>query len=515
MNSNDQDKILSDPTLLVRILNAIPTPVFIKDRDLRIAFVNDSACQAMGLKKDEIIGKSDADFFSAEQAASFTDRDRHVLETGEIDETEEVSGDGESAYLTRMSRVTGEDGEAFILGVNTDLREIHKRERALAANEARYRALAETAPVGIWQVTEKGRTLYVNPGLLALLRLDEAAFNAMDKRLFFAFDKDTTLSERLGAPGRFESDLVVEGQVRARALVVTSGWIIGDENAERSAMVTFVDITEFSHLQSINDEVTRLNLELSSSLRQLQQAQEESLQRAKLSQLGQLTATVAHELRNPLGAVRTSAYMLERRLKDADAALLTSLRRINNGVIRCDQIITQLLDFARSKNLQLAPVKLDDWLTSLVKEEAGMLPASVCVRLALGLDGENVMIDADRLSRVVINLLSNAAEAMMGKGDSRIDGKEEAPIIEVTTRRSERGIEIAVTDNGPGIPPDVLPRILDPLFTTKNFGTGLGLSAVRNILDQHRGGLEVATENGKGSCFTAWLPAEACASQAA
>ncbi len=89
-----------------------------------------------------------------------------------------------------------------------------------------------------------------------------------------------------------------------------------------------------------------------------------------MEQLGQLTATVAHELRNPLGAVRTSAFLLERKLKDKGLGIEAQLERINNGIVRCDNIITQLLDFSRTKQLQCQPGDLDDWLTGIVEEEA-------------------------------------------------------------------------------------------------------------------------------------------------
>jgi PAS domain S-box-containing protein len=510
-----QDKILGDARLLARILDAIPTPVFIKDSDLKLAFLNTAACAAMGFRREDMIGKSDADFFDAGQVQRFVERDRHVLATGDIDEVEEVSADGSSAYLTRMSRVLGDSGEAYILGVNTDLTEIRKREKALEVKEARYRALAETTPVGIWQVAENGSTIYVNPALLAMLGLDEAGFAGLDKQALMVLDKDVTLAGRLARAGRFETDLLVDGKVMARALVVTSGWILSDESGERSAMVTFVDITEINKLHAINDEVTRLNAELSESLKMLFEAQDEILQKSKLSQLGQLTATVAHELRNPLGAVRTSAFILQKRLQGKEPALLPVLQRINNGVVRCDEIITQLLDFSRSRALQLEKVVIDSWLEALVREEADKLPRTITIDCALNLGDWTADIDAARMNRVFINLISNAAEAMVGKGEARIDSKDEPPTITITTARSARGIEISVRDNGPGIPPEIMEKIFEPLFTTKSFGTGLGVPAVKNILEQHGGGLEVTTEVGKGACFTAWIPERIAQSEAA
>ena len=115
---------------------------------------------------------------------------------------------------------------------------------------------------------------------------------------------------------------------------------------------------------------------------------------------------------------------------------------------------------------------------------------------------------------MVSNLMSNAAEAMVGKGDwAPIAGT--GPRITIETRMSGRGIELAVADNGPGIPDDILAKIFEPLFTTKNFGTGLGLPAVQKILEQHGGGLDVQSQSGRGAVFTAWWPQEADKKEAA
>ena len=106
-------------------------------------------------------------------------------------------------------------------------------------------------------------------------------------------------------------------------------------------------------LQQVNERVITLNRDLADHMQKLQAAQDEIIRKGKLAQLGQLTATVAHEIRNPLGAVRTAAYLIERKTRDKGIGIEAPLTRITNGVSRCDGIITELLDFARSKALQL------------------------------------------------------------------------------------------------------------------------------------------------------------------
>jgi signal transduction histidine kinase len=259
-------------------------------------------------------------------------------------------------------------------------------------------------------------------------------------------------------------------------------------------------------LQLVNDDITRLNINLAEKMRQLREAHDEIIKKGKLAQMGQLVATVAHELRNPLSAVRTSAYLLRRKLTGNSANVETQLMRIDNSVARCDAVITQFLDYAKSHQLEYKEFPFDNWVVKLVEEEAQKLPEVVEVECNLGLDGISASFDPNRLSRVLINLISNASEALVGKGDDPQKFKTQTPKISVITRKSERGIEIDVADNGPGIAEDQIPKILEPLFTTKSFGTGLGLPAAIQVLEQHRGGLQVNGGLGKGATFTAWIP---------
>lgn len=259
-------------------------------------------------------------------------------------------------------------------------------------------------------------------------------------------------------------------------------------------------------LQRVNDDITRLNVELAEKMKQLHEAQDEIIKKGKLAQLGQLVATVAHEIRNPLAAVRTSTFLLRRKLADQGANVESLLLRIDNSVSRCDAVITQFLDYARSAQIEYTECNFDDWVVKLVEEEAQKLPAMVAVECNLGLEGVIVPFDPARFSRVMINLLNNASEAMVGKGEDPGKLASKTPKITVITRQSERGIEVDVCDCGPGIADENVEKIFEPLFTTKSFGTGLGLPAVIQVLKQHGGGLNVKGGLGTGATFTAWIP---------
>jgi signal transduction histidine kinase len=262
-------------------------------------------------------------------------------------------------------------------------------------------------------------------------------------------------------------------------------------------------------IQTVNGDMGTLNRQLNENLSKLREAQDDALRKGKMAQLGNLTATVAHELRNPLSTVRTSTYLLARKVKDKGLGVEPQLQRINNGIIRCDNIITQLLDFSRSKAVKPEPTVLDVWLEKLVQIEAQKLPDMVSIECYFGLGGRLIDLEPGRFERAIINLLSNASEAMVGKGDDPKVRFSDNPVITITTRLAGDGAEIIVADNGPGISAENLSKVREPLFTTKNFGTGLGISAVEQILEQHSGKLDIASIEGQGATFTLWLPIRA------
>ncbi len=259
-------------------------------------------------------------------------------------------------------------------------------------------------------------------------------------------------------------------------------------------------------LAGLNDDMARINDEMALNMKMLKSAQDQLVKKGRMEQMGQLTATIAHELRNPLGAVRTSAFLLERKTRGKNLGLEGQLQRINNGITRCDDIITQLLDFSRSKQVVTTSEDFDAWLEHVVAEEALKLPSAVSISCTLGLDHLNVPFDSSRMHRAVTNLLFNASEAMVGNGEDQSRFAVLHPEITVTTTIDGEYVVLTVGDNGPGITPENLARVREPLFTTKSFGTGLGLPAVEQIVAQHGGILKIDSVLGQGARFTIHLP---------
>jgi signal transduction histidine kinase len=223
------------------------------------------------------------------------------------------------------------------------------------------------------------------------------------------------------------------------------------------------------------------------------------MQQERLATIGQLTATVSHELRNPLGTISSSVAVLRRSVDASEDRVGVELDRLQRNIRRCVHIIEELLDFSRDRQITLQPVQMDAWVATQLEEYE--LPDGVGLRVDLR-SGASVLIDSQRFHQVIANLLQNAHQAI-AQGDESSVGDGE---LRVTTRTAGGRFELSVADNGAGIRADVRDKIFTPLFSTKAFGVGLGMPLVKRIVERHHGGIDVTSEWGQGTTVTIWLP---------
>ncbi len=280
-----------------------------------------------------------------------------------------------------------------------------------------------------------------------------------------------------------------------------SGAPIEDDKGNIIGVVLiFRDVSEKRKTQKTLKEYSeRLEEMVETRTKELKSAQDELVRKERLAALGQLTATVAHEIRNPLGTVQTSVFSIgdaieRKEMKRVDRALSLATRNIR----RCDGIITELLDFTRQKELRKAPMDIGAWLESLLDEHK--LPEEIEYKSEMN-SGILIPFDPEYLRRAVINVVTNAVQALE---EIESPGKE----LKVKTAVAGNRLEIRVIDTGPGISDDTREKIFEPLFSTKSFGIGLGLAIVEDIMATHGGGIEIESEPGKGTAVVLWLPVE-------
>ncbi len=252
-------------------------------------------------------------------------------------------------------------------------------------------------------------------------------------------------------------------------------------------------------LRQANDELEQRVEERTAELRA---AQDTLLRNERLSTLGQLTATVSHELRNPLGVILASIPLLRDGLEKEAPRAWRSLDRVERSVIRCDRIIEEMTDYTRIRDLEPELTRIETWISKVLDEQT--IPSGIQLRQEFHLPGVMVPFDPDRLRRAVINVFDNACQAMTGEVDAGTVETEHT--LTVRTNQANGRIEMIFEDTGPGIPPELSTKIFEPMFSTKSFGVGLGLPVVNQIMEQHDGGIEIESEDGRGTKVCLWLP---------
>ena len=229
------------------------------------------------------------------------------------------------------------------------------------------------------------------------------------------------------------------------------------------------------------------------------------VQAEKLAALGQLAATIAHEVRNPLAVMRSAAQNLGETLPDPGEDGRQACSFILAEIDRLSSVITSLLAFARPPQIVPRAVPVRELLErALLLAGEEMANKRVRVRRDERDADATVRADPDLVSQVLLGLLTNAVEAVPRGGE-----------IFLTARRTGDAVEIDVADSGPGVAPELRAKIFEPFFTTRPRGTGLGLAVARQIVEAHGGRLDAGEARGGGACFTLRLPAASGTSLAA
>lgn len=251
--------------------------------------------------------------------------------------------------------------------------------------------------------------------------------------------------------------------------------------------------------EKLRDEVERLREELAKKNRQLRR-------RERLAALGEMAAGVAHEIRNPLGGIQLFASLLEKDLRDRPAEHRLAVK-IAKGVGSVEAIVTDFLEFGRPRDPQPAQVRLD-----MVAREAVDMAAkraadqSLTIEVSEALADVEVVSDATMIKRAVLNLLLNAIDAVRERPIGAAGRKEPAWVRIGVKKQSPEQIAISVSDNGLGVPSDLMDRIFNPFFTTKDNGMGLGLAIVHQIAESLHGNVQVANSPGGGAVFSLSIP---------
>jgi len=245
-----------------------------------------------------------------------------------------------------------------------------------------------------------------------------------------------------------------------------------------------------------HDEIGDLAAAFNQMTRDLKESRDQLIQAERLATAGKMSASFAHEIRNPLSSMRMLAQMLMQKLEMLGAKHQQSVRYILEEIERIDTIVKGLMDFARPSSLDLKQQPITPVLQAVLSlMEANLAHHKIQLVLNLSLETPEIQFDSDKLKQAFMNVVLNAMEAMPQGG-----------VLQVSTFTENDSVCIKVEDTGVGISAEDLEHLFEPFFTRKTRGTGLGLANVKRILEEHSGTVEIDSIRDKGTEVSLWLP---------
>lgn len=390
--------------------------------------------------------------------------------------------DAEGRWYRTIARRTRQDG---LVGVRVDITQYKQLENALRDSEALVREVLEACPVPILMTRVDGRILYESPAGRQLFgrRLSEqpsyslGAWGSLsDRDAYLARLRETGEVDEYEALLRRPDGSLFTGAISARLIRFKGEDVIVSSTR---------DLTEQRAVEQ-----------------EMQRQREALYQSEKLSAMGQLLASVAHELNNPLSVVVGQALLLQETV--SDPAIVSRAEKIGKAADRCARIVKTFLAMARQHPTEMETVALNDVVSSALEVAGHALRSNdIDVVMELDSDAPPVWGDPDQLNQVLTNLLVNAQQALeVQAGPRRVK-------IRTFYDAGAKQLVLELSDNGPGMTAAVRSRIFEPFFTTKDkgSGTGIGLAVSHRILSTHGGTISCESTPGRGTTFHVRLPA--------
>jgi PAS domain S-box-containing protein len=374
--------------------------------------------------------------------------------------------------------------------------------RALRDSEERFRQVAMTN--WVWETDLEGRYTYCSDNVIETLGYTS---EEMIGKTPFDFMPD---QEAIRVNGVF-AELIAE----KKRIIDVENWNVTKEGSPVCMLTNGVpffdkagnligyrggakDITDRKRTEEVlAKHQEQLEILVEDRTRKLKDAQSELMQSERLATLGRLTATVSHEIRNPLGTIQTAIFSIDNFLERNELhQVKLALELAERNILRCVNIIDDLTSYTRIKKLVLTKTFIDDWLKMYLGEQT--IPKKIRCELDLQ-SGVCASIDQEKLWQVMNNLINNAVHALL-------DENSKGDLLHISTQLLDGEYEIRVRDNGIGMSDETKEKVFEPLYSTKGFGVGLGMVITKGIVEQHHGEISIESVEGKGSTITLRLP---------
>jgi two-component system, LuxR family, sensor kinase FixL len=469
------------------IIDSAVDGIVVIDHTGTIESFNPAAERLFGYPRGEVIGRNISMLMPSPYHEEHDDYLKRYMSIGEariIGIGREVSGRRRDGTVFPLQLSVGEmeiDGQRKFTGILHDLSNRVGLEQQLRASEARWRAIIQAAVDAIVLIDAHGRL---------------EAFNPAAERLF-GYTEQEILGQNVNVlmPSPYHEE---HDRYLARYLATGNAKIIG---IGREVVGRRRDGTTFPLHLAVGELMVEGQRKFVGILHDLTgrvRLEAQLREGAALARIGEMAAVIAHEVKNPLAGIRGAIQIIGSRLPadSRDSAVVADIVKRIDGL---DALIKDLLLFARPPQPRPAPVDV----VPLVTMTAHLMcqdPSLKNVRVQIDGSAPYVLADAEMLKIVFQNLLVNSAHAMQGQGT-----------IAVVIKSRNGACQIAVTDTGPGIPPDIRDKIFTAFFTTKTRGSGLGLATAKRLVEAHQGEIEVDCPPSGGTTVTVRLPTAAAA----
>jgi len=470
------------------------------DQSGKILTANPSMTSMFGFTEHELLGQNIQALIAGEDQIQET-----APHSKKQDELTASSFIGLSRELTGLAK----NGNTFPISLSVKTLQIAGSQIFVATvrdkthlneRQARLEAIMNSAVDPIITIDEKGIIDSANPATESIFGYSESELIGRNIKLLmpdpYRDSHDDYLKNycatgirKIIGIGREVTGLRKDGSTFPMSLAVSEARV----GARRIFTGMVRDISELKKAEQALAEINeQLEQRVQQRTEELRETQAELVRNEKFSTLGKVSGGIAHEIRNPLNAIKTSAYYLVNATNPTTHKIKEHLERIDRQVVMIDNVVTALSDVAKLPEANLVALNLRSFVETALR--SFNLPSNIDVVMEFEDDLPPVLGDRDQLMIALLNLLRNARDAMPDGGELKIRGKTDS-----------NQVELSVTDSGTGITERDLENILEPLFTTKARGMGLGLPITKAIVEKNKGSLKVKSEMGVGSCFSIFL----------
>jgi PAS domain S-box-containing protein len=500
------DKLRESEEKFRTLTEELPNMIYIH-KNGKIVYVNEKCKELIGYSREEIYA-SDFDFLSIiapEHRYLVLQKIRQHLAGTKVEPYECTLIDKEDKKIEclKMSKLIHYEGEPSVLGIVTDLTELKRTQEAIRENQSRLSSIITSAMEAIITLDKHLRIQSFNPASEQMFRCSEAEALGQSIDRFIALPQNDGDQDQLDNTDQGSIVGMLERRMRTINAVRVNG-----ENFPIEASISQVTVGQEELYTIILRDITE-RVKAEEVQRNLQA---QLLQSQKMEAVGSLAGGIAHDFNNILSVIIGNSELVKLKLSPNHRAM-KHIDEVINASDRAQALVQQILAFSRKQDSNYRPVRLHYILREGMKLLRASIPTTVEIKLDLPMKGPLVLADATQIHQVVMNLCTNAAQAMEG-----IDGKlvvrqksieyDDRAMLYHPDLKKGRYAVITVQDTGTGMDALTMKRIFEPFFTTKGpgKGTGLGLAIVHAIIKNHGGATKFQSQLGKGTQVDVYLP---------